>query len=233
MIVDGHVYLGHTVYMDYSIDELISDMDRLGIKKTVVTAPPPGPFYHKANQLVEEAVQSHEDRLIALFKANPQHEVEAEKVEEALEEEIYSGIDLDPTNDGYGVGSSIMDPIVEVAEEYRVPVYIHSGDSIFCPPEAVARYSSETPNVNFVTSMSRRAPEASMDADNLYLLSNPFPALAFQRGHANRYPVERLIFASEAPLGSQEVELTAVEQAELDEDMRKMIMGENLLTLLK
>ncbi|MFP3951940.1 MAG: amidohydrolase family protein [Candidatus Bathyarchaeia archaeon] len=233
MIIDGHVYLGHTVYIDYGVDDLLSDMDRLGITKTVVTAPPPGPFYHEANQLIEETVQSYEDSLIGLFKANPQHDVEAEKVEEALESGIYSGIDLDPTNDGYGVGSSIMDPIVDVAGEYNVPVYVHSGDSIFCPPEAVARYASETPDVNFITSMSRRAPEASMDVDNLYLLSNPFPALAFQRGRADRYPVERLIFASEAPLGSQDVELTAVEQAGLEEEVRDMILGGTLLKLLK
>jgi predicted TIM-barrel fold metal-dependent hydrolase len=230
-IIDGHAFLGRTIYIEQSVETLIASMDRLTVDISVVVAPPPGPFYGEANACVMEAVKKHPGRLAALFRANPHLEGEEDRFRDALGRG-FSGLQLDPTNDGYGVGSKIMESVVEVAEEEGVPVYIHSGDSIFCPPEAVADYASRFQEVNFVTSLSRRAYRAVKDRSNVYLTTRPFPTLAFQRGHADELDLDRLIFASDAPLGNLDVELKRVELSKIKDETRERILGGNLRRIL-
>ncbi len=83
-IIDGHVFLGKTIYMKQTCETLIANMDRLGVDISVVVAPPPGPFYGEANAYVIEAVKKHPGRLTALFRANPQLEGEDERFRDAL-----------------------------------------------------------------------------------------------------------------------------------------------------
>jgi predicted TIM-barrel fold metal-dependent hydrolase len=231
-IIDGHVFLGNTIYMEQSGETLIASMDRVGVDISVVVAPPPGPFYREANAYVLEAVKKHPGRLAALFRANPHLEGEDERFRDALGRG-FSGLQLDPTNDGYGVGGKIMEPVIKVAEEEEAPVYIHSGDSIFCPPEAVAEYASRFPGVNFVTSQSRRAYRAVKDRSNVYLTTRPFPTLAFKRGYADDMDLDRLIFASDAPLGNLDIELKGVELSRLKDETRERILGGNLRRILQ
>ena len=53
-IIDGHVFLGKTVYVEQSPGDVLSNMDRLGVDASVVVAPPPGPFYDEANEYYEK-----------------------------------------------------------------------------------------------------------------------------------------------------------------------------------
>jgi len=232
MIIDGHVFLGKTIYMEQNPEKLIANMNRLGVDISVVVAPPPGPFYGEANAYVLEAIKKHPDRLAALFRANSHLEGEEERFRDALGKG-FSGLQLDPTNDGYGVSSDIMDPVVKVAEEEGVPVYIHSGDSIFCPPEAVVDYVSKFEGVNFVTNTSRRAFTATRGCDNIYLMSYPFPTLAFQRGWADNFDMSKAVFTSEAPIGILDIEMKRVELAGLDKERKEKILGGNLEKILE
>jgi hypothetical protein len=232
-VIDGHVFIGKTIYMDQSPRTVVSNMNRLGVDASVVVVPPPGPFYQEANRFVREATEKHPRRLVALYRANPNLKGEAERVKAALMEKGFVGIQLDPTNDGYGINSSIVDPLVTLAGEHGAPVYIHSGDSIFCPPEYVADLAARFEAVNFVTTMSSRAPRAAKACNNLYLMTHPFPTLGFQWGYAEDFDLDRLVFASESPIGSLEVEIRGVELAGLDPTTMEKIMGGNLRRIMK
>ncbi len=230
-IIDGHVFLGKSVYVEQNPQSLITEMDRLGIEVSVIVAPPPGPFYKDANDMILRNVQNYPNRLVALYRANPHLEGEEERVREALNSG-FTGIQLDPTNEGFGVGSLIIEPIIQVAEELKNVVFIHSGDSIFCPPESVADLALKFDEVKFITPMSRRAPQAVKGCANLYLMTRPFPTLAFTRGYAENFDPDRLIFATDSPLGVPEIELKRVELAGLDYDVKEKILGGNLQCII-
>jgi hypothetical protein len=232
-VIDGHVFIGKTIYMDQSPKAVVSNMDRLGVDASVVVAPPPGPFYQEANQFVGEATKKHPRRLVALYMANPNLKGEAERVRAALTEKGFVGVQLDPTNDGYGINGSIVDPFITLAGEHGAPVYVHSGDSIFCPPEYVADLADRFEAVNFLTTMSSRAPRAAKACNNLYLMTPPFPTLAFQMGHSEGFDLDRLIFASESPVGSLDVEMKAVELAGMDQNTKEKLLGGNLQQILE
>ncbi|MBN2333987.1 amidohydrolase family protein [Candidatus Bathyarchaeota archaeon] len=231
-IIDGHAFLGKSIYMKQTAETLIATMDRVGVEATVAVAPPPGPFYDAANDYVRSACETYPGRLVPLYRVNPQLEGMEDKIETALSEQGFKGVKLDPTNDGYGVGGQLMEPVLKKAEEHGVPVYIHSGDSIFCPPESVATLASKHEEVNFVTPMTRRAPETAKNVANLYLMTRQFPALAFQWGYASHYDLDRLVFVSDAPLGSLDVELKGVEVSEMGGGVRDKIMGGNLSRIM-
>ncbi|RLG46407.1 MAG: hypothetical protein DRN92_05325 [Thermoproteota archaeon] len=231
-IIDGHVFVGKSIFMEQKVDDLLAEMDRLGIEASVIVAPPPGPFYEDANEFVMEAAKKHPNRLIPLYHANPQLEKEEERVRDALDVEGFVGIQLDPTNDGYFLRSHVVEPVVKVAEELGRPVYVHSGDSIFCPPEYVADLASKFESVNFITSMSIRAPRAARDRNNLYLLTRPFPTLFFKLGFAEEFDLDRLIFASDSPLDVAQIELRRIELAGLEPEVLRKILGDNLRRVL-
>ena len=231
-VFDGHVFLGRTIYVENSPEGIIEKMDKVGIDVSVVIAPPPGPFFEEGNRLVREAVRRYPKRLIGLYRANPQIKGEEERVRAAFEARDFLGMQLDPTNDGYSVGSTIVEPFIKVAEELKAPVYVHSGDSIFCPPEYVSDLASKFQNVKFVTPTSRRAPRAARDCKNLYLMTRPFPTSAFKRGRGLETYLDRLIFATDSPLGSPEIEMRRVELASLDQETKEKILGDNLQRIL-
>lgn len=232
-MIDGHAFLGKSIYIEQSSDDLISKMDRLGLEATVVIAPPPGPFYEDANNLIRERAMEFPDRLIPIFRANPHLEGESERVRIALTDQDFRGIQLDPKNDGYGVGDKIMNPIIQIAKDLGVPVYIHSGDSIFCPIKAVADYASRFEKVNFITNFSKRAYKVAMNKRNLYLMTRPFPTLMFKRGNTVSLDIDRLIFTSDAPIGSLELELKRVELSGLGQEAKDKIFGGNLKRLIE
>lgn len=232
-MIDGHAFLGKSIYMEQSSGELISKMDHLGLKATVVIAPPPGPFYEDANNLIRERAMEFPDRLIPIFRANPHLEGESERVKLALTDQGFRGIQLDSKNDGYGVGDKIMNPIIKIANDLGVPVYIHSGDSIFCPIKAVADYASKFEEVNFITNFSQRAYKVAMNQKNLYLMTRPFPTLMFRRGNKTSLDIDRLIFTSDAPIGSLELELKRVELSGLEQEAKDKIFGGNLKRLIE
>jgi len=230
-VIDGHVFLGSTIYVDQSLEDLIADMKTLGIDASVVVAPPPGPFYDKGNEFIYEAAKKYPDKLIPLYRANPHLEGEEERVKNAFEMG-FVGIQLDPTNDGYSLRNQMVEPVVKVAEDLGLIVYVRSGDSIFCPPEYVADLAMKFENAKFITSMSRRAPRAAKDCGNLYLLTRPFPTLAFKMGYVEEFDLERLIFASDSPIGVAEIELRRIELADLEPEIMSKILGGNITRIL-
>lgn len=232
-MIDGHAFLGKSIYMEQSSGDLISKMDRLGLKATVVIAPPPGPFYEDANNLIRERAIEFPDRLIPIFRANPHLEGESERVRIALTDQGFRGIQLDPKNDGYGVGDKIMNPIIQIAKDLGIPVYIHSGDSIFCPINAVADYASRFEKVNFITNFSQRDYKVAMNKNNLYLMTRPFPTLMLKRRKTINLDIDKLIFTSDAPIGNLELELKKVELSGLEQEAKDKIFGGNLKRLIK
>jgi len=231
-VIDGHAFLGRSIYLEQNPESLVVEMDRLGVDIAVVVAPPPGPFYAKTNDFVMQATSKFKGRLAPVYRVNPHIDGEVERAEISLREGGFLGLQLDPTNDGYGVGSPIMEPFAEIARKRKAPVYIHSGDSIFCPPEAVADFASRFGDVNFVTNISRGAYRAARDLDNLYFTTRPFPILSLRRGYAESFNMDRLIFASDAPLGSLEIELKSVDLAGLDRETKEKILGGNIRSIM-
>jgi len=247
MIIDAHAYVGESIYWrrKFEAEDLIKRMDKNGISMAVVTAPPPGPDYQAANKKVYEAVKKYPDRLIGIYRANPWFkEKELERVKIAIKDWGFKGIKLDPQNDAYSAISPLVKPFIELAEKLDVPVYVRTANSQFCPPEAVVFLASTFPNVTVITkhtplgiSLASKSPMAEK-LKNLIFGTHPLRGAhqgidRFLKGLPVLFDPKRVVFTTEVPFGYPELELKTIELTGLDEEIKRLILSENIKRVLK
>jgi predicted TIM-barrel fold metal-dependent hydrolase len=254
MVIDAHAYLGESIYWKRKIFEakdLLDRMDANGIDMAVVTAPPPGPYYDEANRKVYEAVKEHPDRLIGMYRLNPWfREKELEKAKKSVIEWGFKAFKLDPQNDSYDVLSGMLDPVMELAEELEIPVYIRTTDSQFCPPESVVLRAISKPNVTVITRQTgvgrllatrlwkKGITPMADKLENLVFGTHPLVGAhrgvnRFLKGLADVMDPRRVVFTTEVPFGYPELELKTIELTKIDENLRALIMEENIKRILR
>lgn len=253
-IIDAQTYIGDSVYFKrrFTAEKLIERMDKNNIDKAVVTAPPPGPDYKRANRKVCEAVKKYPDRLIGFYHINPWYgEKEIERARRAVEKWGFRGFKLDPRNDSFYIipmlrYQKMIKPIMKMAEKLQVPVFIHLDETIdidFCTPEAIALLASSNPNVKIITrrtyvgvSLASRFP-ISKKLGNLYFTT--YPLIGGHKGvdillkEMVKMNPKRIVFASEMPFGHPEFELRTIELTGLSEEVKNLILSKNIRRILE
>lgn len=231
-IIDALTFLGETIYWKQSAEDLIKRMDKNGIDMAVATPPPPGPDYTEANRRVYEAVKRYPDRIIGFFRVNPHYgEKVLKEAEVAVKDWGFKGFKLDPTNEAYGVTSRVVEDVMELARELKVPVYFHTGDSIFCPPEGVGEVARLYPKVTVM--MHSSGIRAAIAQQNIVLATGPLGGPRLLDTISERFDPRRVVFSTRVPIGFPELELRIVELSTLSGENKCLIMGENIKRILR
>lgn len=234
VVIDALTFLGDTIYWRQTAEDLIKRMDKNGIDMAVATPPPPGPDYTEANNKVYEAVKRFPDRIIGFFRVNPHYREKALKeAEAAVKDWGFKGFKLDPTNEAYGVTSRVVEDVMELARELKIPVYFHTGDSIFCPPEGVGQVARLYPKVTIMMHSSGTAIRVAMSQQNIVLATGPLGGPRFLDRVSERFDPRRVVFSTRVPIGFPELELKIVELSTLSGENKHLIMGENIKRILR
>jgi len=263
VVIDALAYVGESVYLKrkFTADDLIKRMDSNNIDMAVVTAPPPGPDYQEANKLVYEATKKYSDRLVGFYKMNPQYgKAELKRAEIAVRDWGFKGFKLDPKDEGYNVGASVVNPVMDLAGKLEVPVFFQAGESQFCPPESVAFMAASFPKVTVMMKHTdiavrlARHPHLAEEMKNLVFGTYPLRGghkgvdwflrglpktldprrvVLFLRGLPKALDPRRVVFTTETPFGYPELELKTIELTKVDKEILSLIMGENIKRILK
>jgi predicted TIM-barrel fold metal-dependent hydrolase len=130
MIIDFHAHLeDDSAYLD----GLLQRMDFLGIDRVVI--------FHPDNQLTEEAVRQHPDRLIGFAYIHPLYRNARDQVHHYLGEAGFRGVKMNPTGNWpkhYYPNDRKAYPTYEAIASYDVPLLYHMG-AIFRDPANPAR----------------------------------------------------------------------------------------------
>lgn len=144
-----------------------------------------------------------------------------------------------PFLQGFQPVDPIVDPLLELAADRGVPVYVHSGTPLSCTPFQIGRMAERFPTVHIVlgragkTDFKSDAVAALRTAPNLYGdTAHDFP-LTGMAAQLEAAGPERLVFTSDFPYGDVRHELRRVRDLPVESSVLDRVLGATMLRLLR
>jgi predicted TIM-barrel fold metal-dependent hydrolase len=235
-VIDAHAHIGDFggwANVRISDDQLLSDMDRFHIEKTVVFMIP--------NDIVRRAVQKYPDRLIGFVWVNPNEGQKAlDEVKRALGDWGFQGIKLHPLFHAFIPGDETVVPIMEQARQFHVPVLFHSGHPPFSLPWQIGEVAERFPDVPIIMGHMghghglyiQGAITTARKYPNIYLETSGMPMHTKIKEAYERVGSDRVMYGSDAPFHDHSVEMQRVRVSGLDETALNRVFYENAAKLL-
>ena len=234
-IIDSHVYLGDGRHVSQDANTLLGLMDEADV--SVAVACPVDRYIAvdngSGNDIVIRAVNDHPDRLLGMASANPWYGDDAvDELKRALDAGLH-GLYFNSNYQGFRLSDHIVDPLLEVAVEYSVPVYAHSGTAGIAEPFHVVELARRFPSVTFImghagsSDYGEDAVRALEFADNVWLETS-------RNGPANfglwkvRDCARRVIFGSSAPEYIPAIEIETLCDVFTESDEQEAILSRNV-----
>ena len=239
MICDAHVHIGRKDGISLSVEDLLAAMDKHHVDKACVC---PGDaeiavYNRRGNRSLLRIQREHPDRLFCFAAVNPWYGKKAvRELERALGEGL-CGLKLNSSLQGFLLCSSLVDPVIECAQEFQAPVYCHTGTPIHSTPFQLAELARRFPDVDFIMGHSGYADfwydavPAAVSASNV-CLETSYIIDAVLTDALDKIGPDRIVFGSDMPVGHQQLELDKVIGL-FGAETRSKILGENMVRLLK
>lgn len=237
--IDAHSHVGSFGgWSDVSItaDELVKQMDEYDIEKTILCS-----TGSHDNELVVDAYKKYPDKFLPLVFANP-HEGEEtiKKIRHYIEDEGFLGIKLHPLMHAFVADDLSVDPIMEEAKKYDVPVFIHCGHPPYSLPWSIALLAERFPEVKVVMIHMGHGHGVYIDAsikmalkyDNLYLEMSGMPMGSKVKEAYERVGSDRVMFGTDSPFHHPTVEMQKIITSGLDEKAQEDVFYNNAAKLM-
>ena len=239
-IIDAHVHLGAGRYRQLNAEGLLRRMDDAQVAFAI--ACPMDQYLavdnREGNEIIQRAVQAHPDRLAGMASANPWYGDRAvEEIRRALSEGL-TGLKLHSITQGFRLNDRIVDPLLEVAREFDVPVYAHTGTAGAAEPFQLVELARRFPEINFLMGHGGASDYYNDTVRALEFAPN-FWLETSRNGPANfRYwqlsgATDRLVFGSDAPEYIPALEIETLREVFVDEAGRRAILGDAVRQVYK
>lgn len=205
-MVDGYCTLGVDREYELSADDLLRQLDTVGVEQAVIGPTPRqmAVFNGEGNQAILAAAEQHE-RLIPTCTVNPWYGAEALDELNLCAGKGAKLLVLDPSVQGFAAADELVFPVIEAALEYRLPIYLHTGGYQYGSPGQVGLLAERYPEATLImghcgsTDFKAEAIEVARLYPTIYSetsLTRPFGAVATLEALGD----ERVIMGSAAPL---------------------------------
>lgn len=234
MIVDSHNHFGIRKGENFPAETLIEWMDKAGVDACVATSQPES----YDNDYTAEAQEKYPDRIIGFAVVNPWLYSAEEELKRCFGERNLYGVKLNTLRHGYALDRhQITDPIFEICDHYKKAVLCHGESDMFNMPGKFEEMARAFPNVKLILAHIGQpdAVDAAIRAANRY--ENIYVDTAGVSINVLRQAVERIdrhkiLMGTDASWGRFEYSMALVKKATRDEEMRRLIMGENICRIL-
>ncbi|MGF6964351.1 putative TIM-barrel fold metal-dependent hydrolase [Paraburkholderia sp. WC7.3g] len=249
MIIDAHAHLGSSPMSNIAF--YLRSMERSGTDMTIVV---PGDKVHgdrladfmrgdeplislePANELILEAVTARPDKFYGFVELNPEFNDVDSLVEEYLSHPNIVGFKLNPLIARLSYKNPEVRKLFAFCADNELPIYTH----LLMVPQAsldalAGIYDSYRPpliigHMGFASS-DHAAVEFASEYEQVYLETST-GALPAIRTALRKLGPERLLFGSEGPSHSQNVELAKIRELDISDLEREGIMGRNVQNLI-
>ena len=188
--------------------------------------------FRRHNQTVCDAVIEHPSRLVGFVRPNPWYEESLLDIDLFVGEWGFKGIKLHSGMESFPVNDRIVYPIIERASKYQIPIII-DGD-----PALIGDWADQFSDVTFIIAhMAGRGYQTAFfvarKCENV-ILETSVNAWTHRilRPAIELLGPERIVWGSDAPFHTPEVELKKIEMARLNEEERELILGKNICRIL-
>jgi predicted TIM-barrel fold metal-dependent hydrolase len=242
MIVDAHMHIGPTKFVGrpHSLERVLSVMDEAGVDKAVLLPTVSTGIPWPADKVAEE-VKKAPDRLVAFTAVNPKAPDAIGKLEEAVVKYGAKGLKIHPTFQALPADDEIwVYPLVQKAQELKIPVMIHSGEGPYATPWQVGLVAMDFPKVTIIMahmglnslSYTDGAIKMAKKAGNLILETAGVVYDAPITKACQAIGSDRIIFGSDAPTNNPIHEIKKIQVAKISEEDKRKILGGNILRIL-
>ena len=233
-IFDTHTHVGVAQHSGrrYSADQLLADMDRCGVDRSLVIPFPMVEDYRATHDEIRKAVRSHPDRLAGAACLNPfvPESKFRDEVRRCAQEFGFGALKFQPQYQPLNPISSRSDFYFETALENKMALVCHTGTGIpFALPSAFMIPARNFPQLTFVLAhcggggiLLGDAIVAAVFCPNIYLeLSSLMPHHVLEvLAHV---PASRLMIGSDLP-ESVETEMGKIMGLQIPEHDRHEIL---------
>ena len=231
--IDVHAHLGYIGgWADVALDEttLLQNMDKYEMEKSILCA--------QDNQSILEAVHRHPGSLCGAVYVNPLDEKSVEEMDRFLEEGFVA-VKLNPLRHAYVADDAILDPVMEKAQRFGVPVCIHCGHPPYSLPWSIALLAERFPAVKVVMLHMGHGHGVYIDASikmalrysNLYLENSGMPMHTKIQEAYRQVGQDRVMFGTDAPFHHPSVEIQKVKISGLTLQEQQDVFYNNAKTL--
>lgn len=238
--IDMHSHVGKFggwAGFDSDIDTLIKFMDEYEVEKTVLCSADA-----KTNEDTLAAFEKYPDRVFPVVFLNPYDGQKAlDNLKYYVEEKGFKGIKMNPLKDAFVADDTIVDPILDAAEKYDIPVCIHSGHPPYSLPWSIALLAERHPNVRVLMIHMGHGHGVYIDAalkmarrhPNIYLEMSGMPMGCKVKEAYDTVGKNRIMFGIDAPFHHPSVEIQKVLTSGLDEKGLEDVFYNNAVEFLK
>ena len=235
-IIDGHSHIGNFgswARFDFDLERLKEQMAKFNIEKTLLT----GSHCHD-NAAVLNAFQKEPELIIPVAWVKPGEPGILEEIRRFVAEG-FRAVKLHPLFDAYCADDDFVDPVLDLAEELGIPVFIHSGHPPYSLPWQIAWLAERHPNVKMVMLHMGHAHGVYVDAaikvarrcPNIYLDTSGSPMSVKIREAYDTVGADRVLFGIDSPFHEPSVEIEKIRATYLPEDGLRRIFHDNAARL--
>ena len=148
---DAHTHIGHHDPDGYEADphELLEALDVAGQQKAVVFAMQEPGGYREPNEWVLRACAESGGRLVPLARIDPKAPDALDEARRGLEGGA-RGFKLHPRSDDFGLPHPVVEEVVALAAEHRLPVLFHAGRGIPDLGDSVIHLATDHPGARLI-----------------------------------------------------------------------------------
>jgi uncharacterized protein len=243
--VDSHAYVGESLFgLSRTPDELLTEMDRLGISKAVLCPNKPANYaLEPANRFVANAIKQHPDRFYGWVRVDPWQGLKAlAELKIGIEDLGLNGLLLHPYEELFQISDHQVDPLMQYAESKRIPVIVETGYHLLSHPLDLAELAHRFPKVTMIGTHGLQMDDAGFALTDSDLAMKECPNIVMETsgmyapdnmiGVVEKLGTKRLIFGSHSPWMNLEFEVDRVNRLGITDMQREAVFGGNILELL-
>lgn len=237
--IDAHSHIGKfgsPFHIDFDEIRLLGQMKEYNIEKTILCAAD----CHSSED-VNVIYKKNPNRIIPLVWANAaEGQAAYDYAEHYIRDEKFAGIKMQPLFDAFTADAPCVDPLVEIAEKYNKPVFIHCGHPPYSLPWQIGLLAERHKNVPIVMihmghghgMYIEGSVNVALKYENLYLECSGMPMGSWIKKAYGDVGEGRIMFGIDSPFHHPTVEIQRVMTSGLRESELENVFYNNAIQLM-